>query len=222
MRAVIVANGAFQFSERLRELWDHADLRIAADGGARNARLFLEHAPQIIVGDMDSLDDETRRWLERNHVEFVQHPPAKDQTDLELAVTLAQTRGARESTILGALGGRIDHFLANVLLLARVENVRLQDAATEMWIGRGTDDIEGAKGDIVSLIPLDQEVRGIMTTGLEYPLRGETLERGSTRGISNVMSGERAHVSWTRGTLLFVHLFGQTDSTRTDIASHKS
>lgn len=76
-----------------------------------------------------------------------------------------------------------------------------------MWFGSGLDVIDGKKGDLVSLLPFDARVEGVATEGLEYPLRGETLERGSTRGVSNVMLEERAQVLSTRGKLLIVHLF---------------
>lgn len=206
MIATIVANGELTNNARLRELWQRADFRIAADGGARNARLYLELAPHTVIGDMDSLDEETRAWLESARVEFIRYPPAKDETDLELALNLAQTRGASDITILGAYGGRVDQSVANVLLLTRARNVRITDAVSEMWVSDGQVTIEGHAGDIVSLIPLNERVEGIVTQDLEYPLRAETLTLGSTRGISNVMLGARAYVHWTKGKLLIVHL----------------
>jgi thiamine pyrophosphokinase len=212
MNAVIVANGELSNNARLQNIWQQTELRIAADGGARNARLFLERAPQVVIGDMDSVDDETRVWLAAHHAELIQYPRAKDETDLELALQLAHARGADEITILGALGGRVDQFLGNVLLLTQNRNLKIVDAASELWIGKGNDVVHGAKGEIVSLIPLDAKVQGITTKDLEYPLRDETLERGSTRGISNVMLGERAQVSFKRGMLLIVHLFRQAKS----------
>lgn len=207
MNAVIVANGEMQTSARLQEIWKRANLRIAADGGARNARLFLQRAPHVLIGDMDSVDDETRDWLEKSSCELIRHPRAKDETDLELALRLAQERGADEITILGALGGRVDQFLANVLLVTQARTCKIVDASSEVWVGQANEVIQGKKGDIVSLIPLDDAVEGITTKGLEYPLHDETLERGSTRGISNVMFRERATVIWDYGTLLLVHLF---------------
>lgn len=212
MDAVIVANGQTESTPRLRAIWTEAELRIAADGGARNARLQLDRAPQVVIGDMDSLDMETRGWLEQNHAELMHYPPAKDETDLELAVRLAETRGAKKITILGALGGRVDQFLANVLLLTRNPNARIVDATGEVWVGSAREVIRGTKGDVVSLIPLDTRVEGIRTEGLEYPLRDETLERGSTRGISNVMLEKQAAVDWRGGMLLLVHLFQGADS----------
>lgn len=207
MRAAIVANGELSAHARLKEIWLRANLRIAANGGARSARVCLKIAPHVVIGDMDSLDDETRVWVQTQRVEWIQHPSAKDETDLELALRLAQTRGADEITILGAFGGRVDQFLANVLLLTQNKNIRLLSAASEMWLGSGRDVIHGKVGDTVSLIPLDSRVEGVTTEGLEFPLDNETLERGSTRGISNVMTSERAHVITTHGTLLIAHLF---------------
>lgn len=211
MRAALVANGILQTDARVQQIWQEADLRIAADGGARNARLHLQLAPHVTIGDMDSLDAETAAWLTTNACEFLRHPPAKDETDLELAVQLAQTRGATEIIILGAQGGRADQFLANVLLLTRHTNMRLTDADSEMWVIRAAKEITRAElvgkvGDTVSLIPLDERADGIETQGLAYPLRGETLVRGSTRGISNAMTGECAQVTLAYGTMLIVHL----------------
>lgn len=210
MQAVIVANGDLQTNARLQGIWENADLRIAADGGARNARLYLTLAPHVVIGDLDSLDAETQHWLEANRVDMMQHPRAKDETDLELAILLAKERGATETRILGASGGRADQAVANVMLLARSPHTRIVDASTEMWVGTGNEQIEGRAGDIISLIPLDLRVTGITTTDLEYPLRQETLERGSTRGISNVMLGETANVRWDVGQLLIVHLVYQS------------
>lgn len=214
MHAVIVANGELRANARLRDCWRRADLRVAADGGARHAREQLELAPHVIIGDLDSLDDATRAWLAQGGVEFIQHPRAKDETDLELALKLAAQRGAAKTTLLGACGGRVDQSLANVLLSTRAPNVVIADAAGELWAASERAAIEGTSGDTVSLIPLDERVEGIVTEGLEYPLRAETLTRGTTRGISNVLTALRAELRWSKGLLLVVHLF--------DGAEHKS
>lgn len=205
--AVIVANGALEANGRLRGLWEGARLRIAADGGARHAREQLGAAPHVVVGDLDSLDEETRGWLEQQPPEFIRYPRAKNETDLELALDLALERGAEHITVLGAFGGRADQSIANILLLTRVPEVVLADRASEMWAATRGATIEGTIGDTVSLIPLDELVEQVVTSGLQYPLRDETLARGATRGISNVMLDTHAEVHWKRGLLLVVHLF---------------
>jgi len=206
MHSVIVANGELRSGARLRELWQRADLRIAADGGARNAREHLGEPPHVVIGDLDSMDETTSAWLAGHDVEIIRYPIAKDETDLELALDLAQARGASDLTLLGAYGGRVDHWLANVLLLTRYARMRLCDADSEMWLGSGDEALPGHAGDLLSLIPLDERIEGVETEGLQYPLRRETLELGSTRGISNVFAGERARVRWTSGKLVLVHV----------------
>ncbi len=208
MNVVLVANGQLDANARLRQLWSRADLRIAADGGARNAREQLRLAPHILIGDLDSLDEETRGWLESHHAEFIRHPRAKDQTDLELALDLALARGATHITILDTPGGRIDQTLANILLLTREARIVLTDAGGEIWLARGETEIVGEIGETVSLIPVTDTVEGIATRGLVFPLKRESLVRGSTRGISNELAAPRAYVTFERGLLFIVHLFG--------------
>lgn len=210
MKTVIVANGELQASHRLREFWRTADLRIAADGGALNARKHLALAPHVLIGDFDSLDDATRLWCEFARVETIQQPRAKDATDLELAIDLAIARGATALTILGALGGRFDQSMANTLLLVKPASARIfariAGADFDAWLAIEHASIAGKIGETVSLIPLTAQVENIETSGLEFPLRKETLYFGSSRGVSNVLTASRAEIAFTRGMLLVVHL----------------
>jgi len=209
MRAVIVANGELEDHPRLRDLWRGAAWRVAADGGAANARAHLALAPHILIGDLDSLDDATRAWCAQAQTEFIQHPRAKDQTDLELALDFAIARGATEITLLGALGGRLDQTLANVLLLVKAASARvaarIAGADFDAWIAWERATVRGRIGDTVSLLPLTERVEGIVTEGLLYPLRKETLYLGAARGVSNELVAEQAEIAFARGLLLIVH-----------------
>lgn len=213
MKTVIVANGELQESNRLREIWRTADLRIAADGGALNARKQLALAPHVLIGDLDSLDDATRLWCEFARVETIQQPRAKDATDLELAIDLAIARGATNLTLLGAFGGRFDQSMANTLLLVKPTiakiPARIAGADFDAWLAIERASIAGNIGETVSLIPLTAQVENIETSGLQFPLRNETLFFGSSRGISNVLTTARAEISFTRGMLLIVHLISK-------------
>jgi thiamine pyrophosphokinase len=213
MHTVIVANGELEDHPRLRELWRGADLRIAADGGVGNARAHLALAPHIVIGDLDSLDDTTRAWCA--HAEFIQHPRDKDETDFELALDLACARGATEITILGALGGRFDQMLANLLLLVKVASAhivaRIAGADFDAWVAWERAVVHGRIGETVSLIPLTERVEGVATRGLKYPLRDEMLFFGSTRGVSNELVAEQVEISFVRGVLLVVHLLDTSE-----------
>lgn len=210
MNAVIVANGELPDHARLRAIWRAADARIAADGGAVNAQRLLALAPHSVVGDFDSIDEAARAWCVQAHAEFIQHPREKDETDLELAIDLAIARGATDLTLLGALGGRFDQTMANVLLLVKPAHkhiaARIAGANLDVWVAWAHAALDGKIGETVSLIPLTERVDGIVTAGLRYPLRNETLYLGSPRGVSNELVHEQARISFAKGLLLVVHL----------------
>lgn len=208
MHVVIIANGVIGDEARARALAAQADLLICADGGARYA-LAWGLPPDIVIGDMDSLDAGELERLASAGARLIRHPSRKDETDLELALAQALREGANEITILGALGGRPDQTLANILLLAwpRLKSVRVTivEGRDRLFLVRGAVTLRGKQGDIVSLLPLSPRVTHITTTGLEYPLRDEALYRGLTRGISNVMIADEATITVGQGLLLVSH-----------------
>lgn len=207
-KAVIFANGEIAESESVQALIRDGDMIIAADGGLRHV-FGLGLRPNIVVGDLDSAANELVQLAQSRGAEIVEHPARKDKTDLELALEAAIDRGATDVVILGALGGRLDHALANILLLSTTTvsrlHVRIVEASTELIVVNDSTTIEGVPGDIVTLLALTDTVTGITIDGLEYPLTNGTLERGSSRGVSNVMTGEHAKVSVADGRLLAVH-----------------
>lgn len=212
-RTVIIANG-LPPDEATARRWlqpddDSTHVRlICADGGARIA-LALGFTPDVVVGDLDSLDEAALARLKAMGCRFVVYPAAKDWTDLELALKLAVQEGAAEIVILGALGGRLDQELANILLLLLPElqdiSTRIVDDRQEIFVARDQAEIAGQSGDVVSLIPLGGDAEGIVTEGLLYPLSDEPLLSGPARGVSNVMTASVARVALRSGTLLIVH-----------------
>ena len=208
MRTVIFANGELSSPEKTRALIQPGDYLIAADGGLRNMQ-SLGIKPNMLVGDMDSLDEREVAEISSNSAELIQHPREKDQTDLELAVAEAAARGGNPIIITAALGGRLDMTIANLMLLANDDlkgcDLRIHDGSQEAFIVRGHRKVAGKKGDRVSLLAIGGLARGIRTDGLRYPLRDETLHTGETRGISNVMSAHQADIWVTDGMLLCIH-----------------
>jgi thiamine pyrophosphokinase len=207
-RVVVVVNGRFSHEERLLAVVDAADSVIAADGGANWLDAY-GRVPKQIVGDMDSVDPELLRRLEDIGCQVSRYPAHKDETDAELALAAAAALQPREIIILGALGGRIDHALGNLSLLAMRElagiAVRIYDGLSTLWLVSDASEIRGAPGDIVSLVPWGGDACGIHTEGLAYPLNGETLHFGPSRGVSNVLLGEQGRVTLASGRLLIVH-----------------
>ncbi|HSB88650.1 MAG TPA: thiamine diphosphokinase [Anaerolineales bacterium] len=210
MRAVVFANGVLHRPDFLLRHLRADDWIVAADGGARHC-LALGLTPSLLIGDFDSLPETARRRLEAAGTPSLKFPEAKDQTDLELALTHVIRQGADEILVAGALGDRWDHSLANVVLglsptLASA-SLTFDDGATAiLFLHSGqTRSVRGRPGELVSLIPLHGDARGIVTHGLHYPLAGETLAFGSTRGVSNVLEDDQATVSLGSGSLIVVH-----------------
>lgn len=217
MRAVIFANGKMNDPTQARTQVKQGDLLIAADGGALHC-LELDLTPDLVIGDFDSLQQEDLNILESRGAEIIRYPARKDYTDLELALQHAVQRGAEDILVIAALGARWDQTLANLLLPAAATleetTVSLVDGPQELRLLRGPDRLEltGRKGEIVSLVPLGGPAEIITTSGLEYPLNGETLDFGSTRGISNVMLGRKASIHLQRGLLLCIIIHGDEDT----------
>lgn len=204
----VVSNGEFAHPERLCAVLEAADRIIAADGAAgwlvRQGR-----PPHVVVGDMDSVNPAVLERLVTAGCRLVRHPTHKDETDTELALLEAVRLGATRITLLGALGGRMDHAVANIMLmlmpaLAGIETA-IYDGVSRLFLLRDAATVRGAAGDVLSLIPLGGDAEGVVTEGLEYPLRNETLAFGPARGVSNVFLGDTARVALRGGILLAVH-----------------
>ena len=184
-----------------------ADLVIAADSGLGHARA-LGVPVDLVVGDLDSVDPATLEAAIADGVAVERHPAAKDATDLELALDAAVDRGATEVRVVGVGGGRLDHFLGNVLLLAspRYAHVRVDAHVGDAFVTVVHERVEltGTPGGLCSLLPLGGAAMGVLTDGLRYPLQRETLPPGTTRGVSNEFLDTHATVSLESGVLLAV------------------
>jgi thiamine pyrophosphokinase len=180
---------------------------IAVDSGIEHAQ-SLGLAVGLAIGDMDSVSIEALDAAARAGASVERHPEAKDATDLELALDAALARGARRIHVLGGHGGRLDHLLANALLLAapRYAAVELHAhmGAAHLAVVRSETTLHGTPGDLVTLLAVGGRAEGVRTEGLLYPLDGEDLPPGGTRGVSNELSHEQATVRVERGVLLAV------------------
>ena len=209
MRTVLVASGQADAADAR---WlDGADQVVAVDGGTAWLA-SLGRRPDWVIGDLDSADPSLIAALEADGVPIERHAAAKDASDTELAVSAALAAGADELVILGALAGpRLDHQLANLMLLADPELARARDlrivrgrTLVRAMHGPGSMAIEAEIGGLVTLLPVGGDAQGVRTAGLRYPLAGETLSFGRSRGLSNVVDEVPASASLERGTLLVI------------------
>jgi len=210
---VIFAGGDRLPADEIPTLPEHRYV-IAADSGLHAAQ-DLGVEVDLVVGDFDSAAPAAVAAAVRAGAILERHPRDKDATDLELALDAALTRGLSPAVLVGGAGfDRIDHFMANALVIAHPRYAELQP---EWWV-KGAHvipvhdriEISGSIGDIVSLLPVGGASAGVTTTGLRWELQDETLPSGSTRGVSNEMSASTASVGIATGTLLAIHTGGNT------------
>lgn len=197
MRAVIIGNGDIKSYDRIKSKIYRDDLVICADGGYNHAKK-MGIIPDVLIGDFDSAKDfETVK----NRIEY---PARKDFTDGELAVMYAEESGADSVCLIGMTGDRLDHTIADIMLLSKCKNGVLIDDNNEIYLLRDKLTIRGTRGQTLSVIPVFGDAEGLTTTGLEYPLKDETLCFASTRGISNVMTADVCEITIKQGLALVV------------------
>lgn len=184
------------------------DTIICADGGA-NHTFKMGITPKYIIGDLDSVEDEIVDYYREKGVEFKKFPEKKNETDSELCIILADMLGADKVDLYAALGGRIDHTLANVKLL---EYMRKKDIESRIitedeilyLVHNEKVTIKGNKGDTISVIPIKGDAKGITLYNLEYPLHNFTMDYSQPRGVSNVMLGDECGIEITDGSAIVV------------------
>ncbi len=208
MKAFIFANGEYCSPEPPPEIQPD-DLVIAADGGSRHC-LSVGIQPDILIGDLDSTAETLVNQWHSSGVEIIRYPQDKDQTDLELAMLAAQSRGVTEIVIYGAVGGRLDMTFGNLLLLAH------PDLITPVTLICGNEEVhllhpgesltlQGKPGETVSLLPLHPDASVVTTQGMQYSLSQENLVFGYTRGISNCLIKPQATIHLDEGLLAVIH-----------------
>lgn len=200
MRAVIFAGGEVTDYRHAEGLLQPNDMLVAADSGLEHLiKLGIE--PDIMIGDMDSVRSDIVGG------EIIKLPVMKDETDTEAAIRVSIERGADEILLLGAMGTRKDHSIANVLILKRLNDLGIKasvvDDKNEIYFLSDEVVISGNDGDLVSILPLS-DLEGISTKGLFYSLDNDTLFMGTSRGVSNVMTENKCSITVKKGNALVI------------------
>lgn len=207
MNVIIFTNGEYKnktfYQNYLKQI--RADYLICADGGANYAR-ELNLKPDIIIGDMDSITTETSTFYK--DLKFESYPSKKDETDTELAISHAIKMRADSVTILGGLGSRMDHSLANIYLLKRFMDVGITAEMVNennriRLIGKPTT-LSFPIGTVVSILPIGGDVEGLTINGFEYPITEGQMTIDKPYGISNVTNKDTQRIDLKRGMLLMV------------------
>lgn len=209
-RAIIFVNGNLSDLSQAKKIINKEDCLIAADGGA-NLIEKLKLTPNVVIGDMDSIKSKLLKKYK-----LINYPRKKDKTDFELAVDYCLKNKFKEIIIFGILGDRIDHMIANIFLIAKIQaqnqsasrriNIKIIEGKKEIFILSKEIVISGKINDEVSIVPVSEKLEGITTDGLYYRLIDNTLLFGSTKGVSNVMNKKIAKITIKKGIALITHL----------------
>ena len=206
---IIVSGGCsvdpVYFSKQIKKAKN--SLIICCDGGARHLR-NLRIKPNVIIGDMDSIDFAQLANYTAQEIKIIKFPKNKDFTDTELALDYALSLNPKRIIIWCALGGRIDHALANIYLLLKGQGKGIETSIMDEYCEIFVLDKEyffiNETGKTVSLLALTPKVTGITLSGFVYPLEKDTLKISESRGISNIIRNARAIIKTEKGKLLII------------------
>jgi len=205
MKVVIVCNGSVRDYEVIRTFFNKYDYVISVDGGAAHLRR-LGIMPDMLLGDFDSAQKEDVEYFKELGIQVAQFPAEKDMTDSELAIEKALELGADEVVFIGAVGTRFDHSMANIFLLKKLMDKKVEaciaDEHNLIYMFDKTFSLRGMESYKLSLVPVSLTVTGVTTTGLKYPLDNATMELGTSWGVSNEFVAETATVTIGEGILL--------------------
>ena len=209
-RAVVFANGEYdQVSASLASVTDE-DFIVCVDGGVRHC-LRTKLRPDLLLGDLDSLDEHSAAAIEQLGTEQIQYPAEKDASDLELALQALCERTVEQVVVLGVSGGRTDHQLFNWQLLASRAwpfQLRVIDSTIDAYLIHSSRPFDQplAKGTTFSVIPLAGPATGVKVSGARYPLDDASLNPGNTIGLSNIVTDSRLQVSVEEGIVMLMRV----------------
>lgn len=189
--------------EKLDFIKNEADLLIAADGGYMHI-IKNGMQPDVVIGDFDSLG----KIPDAENV--VKLNPVKDITDMHAAAEEGIKRGFREFMLCGATGGRLDHTLANIQLIASLsqkgfpasiaDGDRIITAVTDSEIR-----FDSSKKGFISVFSHTDKSEGVFEKGLKYTLENTELTNSFSLGVSNEFIGEESVISVKKGTLIIIY-----------------
>lgn len=207
MKALIVLNGKILDLNRLRVVGKEVDFILSADGGTNHC-LEASLIPDLVVGDLDSISEESIQIIKKNGIPIEKFPVKKDKTDSELASDYVIDKGFKDITIMGAIGNRMDHTLANILLLTKLTEKgikgRIIDGINTIYLVEDELTLENQAGFYVSVIPITNSGILISLKGFEYELENTEIKFGSTLGISNRIVKNKGIVKVHKGRGLVI------------------
>lgn len=206
MKAIIISGAPHAWLD-LTKL-NNSDLIIGVD---RGAIILLNSGiiPAVAIGDFDSISDAEFDDLAKSGAQIIKLDSHKDETDTEVAILHAISLSIDHIEIYGALGGRIDHTIANIRLLLKFVkegiNIQLKDKTNSLRVlSPGTYEFEPIKSSYLSFFALEEAVENLTLTGVKYPLNKYLLCQDDIRCTSNEVTATTFGVAFSQGFLLMI------------------
>lgn len=205
LKTLLVLNGEKINKSIMYNLRDKSDFILSADGGTDYC-IQIGIVPDLVLGDLDSISAKTMKILEKENVPINIFPVKKDKTDSQLSIEYLMDIGAREITIVGAIGSRMDYSLANILLLKTIKdkgiNGKIVDNNNTILIVDDELILDRQEGYFVSIIPIQIEGAMVSLRGFEYNLSKVRIDFASTHGVSNIIKDTKGYIKVHEGECL--------------------
>lgn len=202
MKGLIVGSGNLGSGELLKSQSLRADKIICADGGIRYFKQS-QIIPDLVIGDLDSATEDEVAWIYEKAISIEQYPMEKDATDMELCIKYLVNNGYNDIVILGGIGTRLDHTLANLFTVQKfVEygvKIKMADDINEYFVVDKGMSIPKKENQFCSIIPMNSTEVIVTLKGFHYNLNGRVLKFGETMGVSNYVEENFGHIIVEKG-----------------------
>lgn len=208
MIGVLVAGGELSNNKIFKKYISKSDFSVAVDSGGD---IFYKNniLPNLLVGDLDSIDKKSLTYFKDNKIKIEKYPCEKDLTDLEIGLNSLINNGCDKIYALGTIGTRIDHSLANIMILKKMYDLNykcymINDKNRVQYIESKKEIIIYKEYENISIVPLSENGINVSLEGFYYKITDYEMELGSTTGISNYLLNNEGSIKLNRGRALII------------------
>ena len=203
MKNALIVNGGHNSTKR--DQLGNYDLIVAVDSGTEQAyKLFLK--PDLIIGDLDSIDEKTIKRAEKDEVQILKYDTNKNQTDFELALKHVINKEIKDITIIGGEYGEIDHLFGVLTVI-----ISFQEDQKISWIHKDqTVLIPNSKKITIgsnvefSILPFTN-LKNLNISGAQWNLDNENIEFGKSVTLRNISIDNDIEVSVEDGKFCLIY-----------------
>ena len=205
MKGLVISSGTIKDYDRLNIAIKENDFIICADGGM-NHIMEVGKSPDLVIGDLDSINQNSLNYIEENKIPIQKFPTIKDDTDTGIALEYLIQKGFKEITLMGVTGTRQDHTIANIFLLDYIHGKNIKgkiiDDNNIIYLVEDYLRLEYMNNSFVSVIPITETGIEVSLSGFFYNLDNIKIKFGSTYGISNKVIEEYGEIKIHNGKAL--------------------